>query len=65
MSLTRNRPVLLLLATSYLACGRSANGAAIGHEVGATSLEDPDIGVSIAMGPKAFSTRFEGTASLL
>ncbi len=65
MSLTGYRPVLLLLATSYLVCGQSASGAAIGQEVGATSLEGPDIGVSNTMGPKAFSTQFEGTESPL
>ncbi len=56
MSLTGNRPVLLLLAISYLVCGRLANGAAIGHEVGTTSVEGQDIGVSNPGASRQFST---------
>jgi hypothetical protein len=65
MNLAENRAVLLVLACCGLVCGQPANGAAIGHEVGQTSLEAQNIGLSNTAGPKAFSTRFQGTESPL
>ena len=65
MNLATNGAVLLLLAGSCLDRGQPANEAPVGHVVEATALEGQDIAASNRAGPKAFSTRFEGTESPL